>query len=35
MDRYGKSAPYEELFPYFGITADDIEAATRELLSDR
>lgn len=33
MDRYGKSAPYEELFPYFGITGDDIEAAARELLS--
>lgn len=32
MDRYGKSAPYEELFPFFGITKEDIAAAARELL---
>lgn len=31
-DRYGKSAPYEELFPYFGITAAAIAEAAQELL---
>ncbi len=31
-DRYGKSAPYEELFAFFGITADEIAAAAREML---
>ncbi len=31
-DRYGKSAPYEELFPFFGITAEEIAAAAREML---
>lgn len=31
-DRYGKSAPYEELFQFFGITSQEIAAAARELL---
>lgn len=32
MDRYGKSAPFEELYPYFGITSEAITEAARSLL---
>jgi transketolase len=32
-DRYGKSAPAEELFPFFGITAAEIAAQAREIIS--
>jgi transketolase len=31
-DRYGKSAPFEELFPYFGLTAEAIAEAVRGLI---
>lgn len=32
QDLYGKSAPYEELFPYFGLTAEAIAEAARQLV---
>ena len=31
MTGFGASAPYEELYPHFGITADALAAAVREL----
>jgi transketolase len=34
-DRYGKSAPAEELFPYFGLTAEAIIEAARQLTENR
>ena len=33
MTGFGASAPYEELYPHFGITADALAAAVRERLS--
>jgi transketolase len=32
MDRFGASAPAEELFEKFGITADGIVAKVKELM---
>ena len=34
LDRFGESAPAEELFEHFGFTADNVAALARELLSD-
>ncbi|PCI21041.1 MAG: transketolase, partial [Piscirickettsiaceae bacterium] len=33
IDRYGESAPAKVLFEYFGITADKLVTAAKELLS--
>jgi transketolase len=35
IDRYGESAPGDQVFKYFGITADAIANAVRELLGSR
>jgi transketolase len=32
IDRYGESAPANELFPFFGLTADKVAAAVQEIL---
>ncbi|MFA5867450.1 MAG: transketolase family protein [Actinomycetota bacterium] len=32
QDRFGKSAPFEELFPYFGLTPEAIVEAARQLV---
>jgi transketolase len=32
-DRFGKSAPFEELFPYFGLTPEAIVEAARQLVT--
>ena len=33
IDRFGESAPAEQLFPYFGITADAVVAAVEKVLN--
>ena len=33
IDRFGQSAPAKTLFEYYGITAEAVSAASRELLA--
>jgi len=33
IDRYGESAPADELFKFFGITGDNVAAAVRGMLA--
>jgi len=33
MDRFGESAPAEELFKYFGFTVDKVVQAVEEILA--
>jgi len=32
IDTFGKSAPYKEIYKYFGLTAENISKKTRNLI---